>query len=73
MAKGPLGGTLHAILREVEPGMFSAEYAGELNQDQGGPETYPDTHIGTDPDGVRMWVEEMAKGMGYERVVWDQP
>ena len=67
------GGVLHAILREVEPGVFRAEYPGELNQEQSGPETYPDTHIGTDPDGVRSWVEQMAAGMGYERVVWREP
>jgi hypothetical protein len=64
-------GTLHARLREVEPGVFSAEYPGELNSDDPGPETFPDAHIGTDPAGVKNWVEQMAAGLGYERVVWE--
>jgi hypothetical protein len=67
---GRRGGTLHARLREVEPGVFSAEYPGEMNSDDAGPETIPDAHIGTDASGVRSWVEEMAVGLGYDRVVW---
>jgi hypothetical protein len=73
MAEGPVSGTLRARLREVEPGLFSAEYPGELNQEEGGPQTYPDTHIGTDPQGVRSWVEQMARGLGYDRVEWEKP
>ncbi|HYZ21330.1 MAG TPA: hypothetical protein VE690_04150 [Rhodopila sp.] len=71
MAKRPVSGTLHARLREVEPGVFSAEYPGELNPAEGGPQTYPDTHVGTDPAGVRSWVEQMARGLGYDRVEWE--
>lgn len=33
----------------------------------------PDYHIGTDPRDVKVWVEEMATAMGYDRVVWDDP
>ena len=73
MTEGFSRGTLRAILREIEPGLFSAKYPGELNQEEGGPQTYPDTHIGTDAEGVRMWVEEMAKGMGYDQVTWEKP
>jgi hypothetical protein len=67
----PVSGTLHATLREVEPGLFSAEYRGELNQEEAGIEAYPDAHIGTDAMGVKHWVEDMALRLGYEKVVWD--
>ena len=64
-------GELHAILREVEPGLFSAFYPGEMNDDQAGLEAFPDAHISTSAEGVKTWVEQMAIGMGYQRVVWD--
>jgi hypothetical protein len=65
------GGTFHARLREVEPDLFGAEYPGEMNSSDAGPETFPDAQIGTDASGVRSWVEEMAAGLGYDRVVWE--
>jgi hypothetical protein len=64
-------GTLRAILREVEPSLFRAEYPGEMNADNAGVEAFPDSHIGTDAAGVKQWVETMAKGLGYEGVVWE--
>ena len=67
---GKRNGTLHARLREVEPGLFSAEYPGEMNNDDAEVEAFPDAHIGTDASGVKNWVEEMATGMGYDQVVW---
>jgi hypothetical protein len=66
-------GTLRAILREMEPGLFRAEYPGEMNQDDAGVEAFPDSHVGTDADGVKQWVETMAQGLGYDRVVWEPP
>lgn len=66
-------GTLRAILREVEPNLFRAEYPGEMNADDAGVEAFPDAHIGTDAAGVKQWVETMANGLGYERVVWEPP
>ncbi len=68
---GKKSGALHARLREVEPGLFTAEYPGEMNSDDAGPEAFPDAHIGTSASGVKNWVEEMAAGMGYDRVVWE--
>jgi hypothetical protein len=68
---GKRSGVLHARLHEVEPGLFSAEYRGEMNNDNAEVEAFPDAHIGTDATGVRSWVEEMAAGMGYDGVVWD--
>lgn len=66
-------GTLRAILREMELGLFRAEYPGEMNADDPGVEAFPDLHIGTDAAGVKQWVETMATGLGYERVVWEPP
>lgn len=66
-------GTLRAIVREMQPGLFRAEYPGEMNQQQAGVESFPDSHIGTDANGVREWVEAMAVNLGYDRVVWEPP
>ena len=41
-------GELHARMQEVEPGLFRAEYIGELNPDDPGQRAIPDTHVGTD-------------------------
>ena len=69
----PRSGTLHAILREVEPGLYRAEYSGEINPDNPDEREIPDFHVGTDPAAVTNWVEEMAIGLGYDQVVWDLP
>jgi hypothetical protein len=63
--------TLHATMAEVEPGLFRADYPGELNgaNDPPGGQV-PDSHTGTSQDDVRTWVESMARGLGYERVEW---
>jgi hypothetical protein len=66
-------GTLRAIMREMEPNLFRAEYPGEMNADDSGVEAFPDSHIGTDAASVRLWVETMAKDLGYDRVVWEPP
>jgi hypothetical protein len=66
-----MAGTLYATMEEVEPGLFRADYPGEMNgsnEPSGG--QLPDRHIGTSQDEVRVWVEEMATGLGYERVEW---
>ena len=64
-------GELHARMQEVEPGLFRAEYIGELNPDDPGQRAIPDTHVGTDARGVKTWVEQMAHALGYEHVIWD--
>jgi hypothetical protein len=66
-------GTLRAIMREVEPNVYKAEYPGEMNQDEAGVEAFPDSHVGTDAASVKMWVETMATDLGYDRVVWESP
>ncbi len=66
-------GTLHAVLMEVEPGLYRADYPGEMNQDEAGIEAFPDRHIGTNAEGVKHWVEDMAIQLGYDRVEWDLP
>ena len=69
----PKSGDLQAVLQEVEPGLFQALYPGEANQENAGIEALPDSHIGTDAAGVKNWVEQMASGLGYDRVEWVQP
>jgi hypothetical protein len=68
----PRSGPFHAVLEEVEPGLFRASYRGELNSEDQEQEQFTDQHVGTDAQGVRMWVEEMAKSLGYDRVVWER-
>ena len=69
----PTKGTLRATLTEVEPGLFSARYPGEMNADGLSAEAFPDSHLGTDPAGVKTWVEQMAVQLGYDRVEWIPP
>jgi hypothetical protein len=60
-------------LQEVEPGLFRADYPGELNGTDDPPGgQLPDRHIGTSQDGVKTWVEQMAAGLGYCRVEWHE-
>jgi len=64
---------VHAVLRQVETNLYRAEYGGEINPEKPDERAMPDYHIGTDPRDVKVWVEEMATAMGYDRVVWDDP
>lgn len=64
-------GEFHASLREVETGVFRAEYSGEINPENPDEREIPDYHVGTSAAEVKIWVEQMATGLGYERVVWD--
>lgn len=66
-----MAGILHATMEEVEPGLFRADYPGEMNGSDDPPGgQLPDRHIATNRDDVRVWVEEMAVRLGYERVEW---
>lgn len=65
-------GPLRATVRETG-GVFRAEYLGELNPDRPDERALPDFHIGTTEAEVRTWVEQMAVGMGYSRVIWEAP
>ena len=67
----PRSGVLRATIKEVSPGLFSAEYGGEINPQDADAREIPDSHVGTDRNGVKTWVEQMAHGLGYERVVWE--
>lgn len=64
-------GEFHATITEVEPGLFRADYAGELNPDEPDARAFPDSHLTTSLDGAKSWVEQMAVGLGYSKVVWD--
>jgi hypothetical protein len=65
-------GVLHARMRQVEDELFRAEYSGEINPDPSDARDIPDYHVGTTAADVKVWVEQMAKGLGYERVVWEE-
>ena len=65
-------GDLPAVMREIENGIYRAEYSGEINPENSDEREIPDYHVGTDPTAVKSWVEQMAHGMGYSRVVWDE-
>ncbi len=67
----PRSGTLRATLLEIEPGLYRAQYSGELNPENPDQREIPDFHLGTNAASVRQWVEEMASGLGYDRVVWE--
>jgi hypothetical protein len=66
-------GDLHARMRAIQGGLFRAEYSGEINpesSDYG--RDIPDYHVSTSAEDVKIWVEQMAQGLGYDRVVWDE-
>jgi len=73
MSQSGTKGVLYAVLREVEPGLYRAEYSGEINPVDPDEREIPDVHLGTNAAGVKQWVEEMATGLGYQAVVWDPP
>jgi hypothetical protein len=74
MAEQPTSrGDFRAAMREVEPGVFRAEYLGEWNPDDPDARAFPDSHLGTSRDDVKIWVEQMARALGYQRVVWEPP
>jgi hypothetical protein len=64
-------GEFHASLREVDAGLFQAEYSGEINPENPDAREIPDVHLGTSAAEVKVWVEQMAKDLGYTHVVWD--
>ena len=65
-------GEFHARLERVEPNVYRAVFAGELNPaDPASGQTWPDSHLGDTPEGVKAWVENMARDLGYSRVVWE--
>jgi len=64
-------GEFRARLREVEPGVFRAEYQGEFNPDRADERRIPDYHVATSEADARSWVEAMARSMGYGPVVWE--
>jgi len=65
-------GVLHARMRQVEGELFRAEYSGEINPDPSDARDIPDYHVGTSVTDVKIWVEQMAVRLGYDRVVWDE-
>lgn len=66
---------LHAVVEKVEPGLFRASYAADPDQDGALPGTaaMPDSHIATSHDSVRLFVEQIARGLGYDGVAGREP
>ena len=64
-------GDLHARMRAVQGGLFRTEYSGEINPESSD-QDIPDYHVSTRAEDAKIWVEQMAKGLGYERFVWDE-
>jgi hypothetical protein len=54
---GPRSGIMHAVLREIEPRLFRAEYSGEINPQNPDERKIPDFHVGTDVGSVKLWVK----------------
>jgi hypothetical protein len=65
-------GVLRARMRQVEGELFRAEYSGEINPEPTDARDIPDYHVGTSAKDVKIWVEQMARGLGYDRVEWDE-
>lgn len=65
-------GQFHARLRRVEDGLYRAEYSGEINPENPDEREIPDYHVGTSLQDVKIWVEQMALGLGYREVLWDE-
>jgi hypothetical protein len=51
--------------------LFRAEYPGEINPDDPDARAIPDAHVSTTPQDAKIWVEQMARTLGYTRVMWE--
>ena len=65
-------GEFHAGLREVEAGVFRAVHSDEINPENPDAREIPDHHLGTSEVDVKVWAEQIATTLGYDRVVWDE-
>ena len=63
-------GAFHARLTHTA-GVWRAEYSGEVNPENPDAREVLDYHIGTEAHEVKGWVEQMARGLGYPEVVWE--
>lgn len=70
MSAGPKG-EFHARLERTPDGLFRALYAGEINPDEPDERAIPDMHLSSTEADARAWVEQIATGLGYTRVVWE--
>ncbi len=65
-------GVFRARLEKMDSNLYRAVYLGELNPEHSaGGQAWPDAHVGDTPEGVKTWVENLAREMGYTRVVWE--
>ena len=64
-------GDFHARIREVEDGLYLAEFTGELNPDNPDAREWTDSHLSTSLDEAKVFVENLARTENYARVVWE--
>jgi hypothetical protein len=67
-----------ARLEQTGPQLFRALYRGDINPNEprnevagDGDHILPDSHIGTNPQSVRAFVEALAENRGCTKVVWE--
>jgi hypothetical protein len=64
-------GDFHASIRRVEKDLYKAEYRGDLNPEHPDAREWPDSHIASNLDEAKGFVENLARSLNYRRVVWD--
>jgi hypothetical protein len=64
-------GEFHAVLRRTAGGLYQAQYSAEFNPENPDARELPDFHLSSTMADAQVWVEQMALGMGYSRVIWD--
>ncbi len=65
-------GDFHARISRVEADLYKAEYTGDLNPDDPNPRReWPDSHLATSLEEAKAFVENLARSLDFQRVVWD--
>lgn len=67
---GIAGGITAIWATQADSSPFRGKYSGEMNSQNAGVEAFPDSHIGTGASSAKNWIQEMAVGSRYDRVVW---
>jgi hypothetical protein len=57
-------GEFHARMKEVDEGLYCAEYSGEINPENSNQQDIPDYHLGTS-------IAEVKSGLSRWPWVWD--
>jgi hypothetical protein len=70
--KGRPLGEFHARMKQVDDELYRAEYRGEINPENPDEREIPDYHLGTSVADVKVWVGQMALGLGYAHSVGER-